>query len=333
MKRPALLAAVLLAGCTNAPMTTMAPKSNFAQWIHTLYWQVIGWDTLILLIVLAAWLLALFVFSTRYHGEREAPPEKHEHMALEVVWTVGPALVILAIAIPTVRTTFRAQPPEPPANALEVDVTAHQWWWEIEYPDQEIRTANEIHIPVGQPVTFQLKSADVIHSFWVPALGGKRDVVPGHTNTLDLTPTVPGTYLGQCAEFCGLSHANMRLRVFVDTPQRFKAWVADQTAPAAVPGLPPEALTPVQAGARLYASSPCVTCHSINGSSTQRIGPDLTHFASRTTLAGATLANTPANVAAWIHDPEALKPGAQMPKLGMDSEQISDLVAYLKSLK
>jgi cytochrome c oxidase subunit 2 len=329
----ALADALASCGTTATPMSTFAPQSDYAHHIHSLYLEVIGWDTLILLVVTVALLLALLRYSTRSEVVPEQLPATHEHIGLEVAWTVGPAVILLAIAIPTVRTTFRSQPAVAPQNALIVNVIAHQWWWEVHYPDLQISTANEIHLPVGRPVRFQLQSADVIHSFWVPQLGGKQDVVPGHTNTLTLTPQRPGMYFGQCAEFCGLSHANMRFRVFVDTPQAFHAWSTRQTAPAAVPGRPAEAVTAVQAGARLYAESPCVTCHTIRGVSTQKIGPDLTHFGSRTTLAGGTLDNTPQNLGAWLRDPPALKPGAQMPDLGLSQQQAAQLVAYLESLK
>ena len=328
---------LLLAGCSHAeaPMTTFAPKSDFAEWIHSLYWQVIGWDTFILVIVAVATLLALFRYSTRTQTAGETPPQSHEYLALEVAWTLGPALVLLAIAIPTVRTTFRAQPTVAPENALTVNVTAHQWWWQVYYPTLGITTANEIHLPAGQPVILQLESADVIHSLWVPQLGGKRDIIPGHSNAITFIPHTPGVYLGQCAEFCGLSHANMRFRVIVDAPGQFHAWATQQTAPAATPP-PVDASTPVApvaAGARLYATNLCVTCHAINGVSTQRVGPDLTHFGSRTTLAGGILDNTPEQLARWLRDPPAVKPGAQMPNLGLSSKQISQLVVYLESLK
>jgi cytochrome c oxidase subunit 2 len=326
---------LLLGGCARglSPMTTMAPKSDFADWIQRLYLQVIGWDSLILLIVVTATALAVWRYSTRSHGKGDAPPPSAEHLSLEVTWTVGPALVLLAIAIPTIRTTFRAQPAAAPANALEVQVTAHQWWWEMRYPSLGIVTANEMHLPTGRAVRILLQSADVIHSFWVPALGGKRDVVPGHTNTITLVAHTPGVYLGQCAEFCGLSHANMRFRVFVETPEQFEAWRTQQMGAPAVPGRPLDTVTPVAAGARLYAGSPCVTCHTVAGVSTQRFGPDLTHFGSRTTLAGGSLENTPQNLAAWLRDPAAMKPGAQMPALGLPPQQIDELVAYLESLK
>ena len=336
---PALTFCLLLlpfAACTRGepPMTTMAPKSDLAEWTHRLYLQVIGWDTLILAIVVIAAALALWRYSTRSLGKEESPPPpRREHLGLEVAWTVGPALVLLAIAVPTISTTFRSQPATAPADALEVKVMAHQWWWELRYPSLGIVTANEMHLPVERPVRILLDSADVIHSFWVPQLGGKRDVIPGHTNSITLVAHTPGVYLGQCGEFCGLSHANMRFRVFVETPEEFDAWSVRQSAPPPTPGRPVGTATAVEAGARLYATSACVTCHAITGVSTQRVGPDLTHFGSRTTLAGALLENTPQNLALWLRDPAAVKPGAQMPELGLAHEQVTELVAYLESLK
>jgi len=315
------------------PMTTFAPQADYADWIHSLYLQVIGWDGLILLIVIVATLLALLRYSTRSERVPAELPVHRDHLWLEITWTVGPALVLVAIAIPTIRTTFRSQPEVAPANALVVEVLAHQWWWEVIYPELKVTTANEIHLPVGRPVRFELRSADVIHSFWVPALGGKRDVIPGHVNAITTTPRTPGVYLGQCAEFCGLSHANMRLRVFVEPPATFAAWAAHQAEPAAVPGRPAAVTTPVEAGAQLFATNLCVTCHALDGVATQRAGPDLTHFASRTTLAGGMLENTPAHVAAWLRDPQAEKPGAQMPDLALTDGEIDNLVAYLESLK
>jgi cytochrome c oxidase subunit 2 len=311
-------------------MTTLAPKSDFAEWTHSLYLQVIGWDSFILLLVGLLLALGLFRYSTRARGKGEPPPESHERIELEVAWTVGPALVLLAIAIPTIRTTFRAAPAVPPASGLQVDVTAHQWWWEVRYPKLGVVTANEIHLPVGRPVRLSLASADVIHSFWVPQLGGKRDVVPGHPNAITLVPHVPGVYLGQCAEFCGLSHANMRFRVLVESTEDFATWAAHQATPALAPD---GSSSTVAAGARLYATSPCVTCHAVAGVSAGRRGPDLTHFASRTTLAGGTLANDPSNLAAWLRDPASVKPGAQMPRLGLPEAQVAELVAYLESLE
>jgi cytochrome c oxidase subunit II len=292
---------------------------------------VIAWDSLILVLVGVLLLLGIFRYSTRASAARTKPPGSHERIELEAAWTVGPALVLLAIAIPTIRVTFRSEHVAPPKNALHVDVTAHQWWWEVRYPRLGILTANEIHLPVGQPVRLELRSADVIHSFWVPQLGGKRDVIPGHVNRIALVPRVVGTYLGQCGEFCGLSHANMRFRVFVDGPEDFAAWKTHE-ATAAVAQVA-TAGGEAAAGARLFASSPCVTCHTVRGVSAGHRAPDLSHFASRTTFAGGTLTNTPANLTEWLLHPAALKPGAQMPDLGLPPEQASQLVAYLESLR
>jgi cytochrome c oxidase subunit 2 len=312
------------------PMTTLAPKSDLAEWIYHLFIQVTLWDALILVIVVTAFILAVFVFSTRV-GEAAPPSSAASDLGLEVAWTVGPALILLMISIPTVRTIFRSQPRLVPAGSLVIKVTAHQWWWEFTYQDSGVVTADELHIPTGRPIRLHLLSNDVIHSFWVPQLGGKRDVVPGQMNELTLEGFVPGTYLGQCAEFCGLSHANMKFRVMVETPDQFATWQrSEQGAPAAANQNTSAAAIE---GARIFANSPCTTCHRIDGVSKGYIGPDLTHFGTRTTLAGGVLSNTPANVAKWVTDPEAIKPGAQMPRLGLAGEQLNALVAYLESLK
>jgi cytochrome c oxidase subunit 2 len=326
----ALAATAACFGCTKGrelPMTTLAPKSDLAEWIYHLFIQITLWDALILAIVVTAFILAVFVFSTRV-GEAAPPSSAASDLGLEVAWTVGPALILLMISIPTVRTIFRSQPRIPPAGSLVIKVTAHQWWWEFSYQDSGVETADELHLPTGRPIRLHLLSNDVIHSFWVPQLGGKRDVVPGQVNELTLEAFVPGTYLGQCAEFCGLSHANMKFRVMVETPGQFASW--ERSEQAASSQNPSPAATE---GARIFANSPCTTCHRIDGVSKGYIGPDLSHFGTRTTLAGGVLSNTPVNVAKWITDPEAIKPGAQMPRLGLSGEQLNDLVAYLESLK
>jgi cytochrome c oxidase subunit II len=340
MSRNALLigatapaAAVACFGCARGrelPMTTLAPKSDLAEWIYHLFIQVSLWDALILVVVVTAFVLAVFFFSTRV-GEAAPPSSAASDLGLEVAWTVGPALILLMISIPTVRTIFRSQPRFPPPGSLEIKVTAHQWWWEFTYQDSGLETADELHLPTGRPIRLHLLSNDVIHSFWVPQLGGKRDVVPGQINELTLQAFVPGTYLGTCAEFCGLSHANMRFRVMVETPEQFASWEkSEQAAPATAN----QNVSPAAAeGARIFANSPCTTCHRIDGVSKGYIGPDLTHFGTRTTLAGGILPNTPANVAKWITNPEAVKPGAQMPRLGLAGEQLNNLVAFLESLK
>jgi cytochrome c oxidase subunit 2 len=312
------------------PMTTLAPKSDLADWIYHLFFEVSLWDALILAIVVGSFVLAVFFFSTRV-GEAAPPSSATSDLGLEIAWTVGPALIILMISIPTVRTIFRSQPRIPPEGSLEITVTAHQWWWGFEYPGSGIKTANELHIPTGRPIRLNLVSADVIHSFWVPQLGGKRDVVPGQINELTIVAYKPGTYLGQCAEFCGTSHANMRFRVMVQTPEQFAAWEKGQEAKP----LTADQITSPDAseGAKIFANAPCTSCHRIDGVSKGYVGPDLSHFGGRTTLAAGIMPNTPQNLAKWIVDPQALKPGAQMPDLGLGGKKLNDLVAYLESLK
>lgn len=322
--------ALTIAGCseTGRPMTTLAPKSDLANWIEGLFIQVTLWDALVLTIVVVAFFLAVFVFSTRV-GEAAPATTASSDLGLEIAWTLGPALILLMITIPTIRTIFRSQPLAVPAGGLDIKVVAHQWWWEFQYPDG-LKTGNELHIPINRPIRLELESGDIIHSFWVPQLGGKRDVVPGQINELTFIANTIGMYPGQCAEFCGLSHANMRFRVFVDSADDFAAW---DKAQLAGPVSPPPNDQAAADGAKVFADSPCTTCHMIQGVSKGYIGPDLTHFGSRTTLAAGVLKNTPDNVAKWITNPGDIKPGANMPALLLPGPKMNALVAYLESLK
>lgn len=331
-----LLLASAVVGCSGAPrpMTTMADKSDLARWIDSLFMEITVLDAIVLAVVVIALFLAVFFYSSRV-GDPGEPATFESAMGLELAWTIGPALILILIAVPTVRTIMRTQPSHWPSSALPVKVVAHQWWWEFDYPTLGIKTADEVHLPTGREIHFELVSADVIHSFWVPALGGKRDVIPGQQNEITLVANTPGDYYGQCTEFCGTSHANMRLRAFVQTPENFKKWVAQQQAP---PVHPTSGLA--AAGAKEFANAPCAICHEIRGVSgfskeykAGFRGPDLTHFGSRTTIAGAIMANTPANLAKWLRDPAAVKPGAEMPDLGLRGKKLNDMVAYLESLK
>jgi cytochrome c oxidase subunit II len=220
-----------------------------------------------------------------------------------------------------------------PADALRVLITGHQYWWEVEYqdpdPSQQLRTANELHIPVGKPVELVLTSNDVIHSMWLPNLSGKKDLIPGHTNTEVLFAEQPGTYTGQCAEFCGLQHAHMRLVVTAEPEDRFNAWKQQQLAEARAPASEQE-----KRGQQVFVSSSCILCHTISGTdAAATVGPDLTHVASRGTLAAGTLANTPANLSSWILAPQRLKPGAQMPATALPPDDLAALVTYLANLR
>jgi cytochrome c oxidase subunit 2 len=315
-------------GCTlhQFPQTTLDPQSDYASLIQRLLVNLVFWVVLIFVVVEGVLIVTVLRFRARPGAPQ--PRAVHGNTVLEIAWTVAPALILVAIAIPTVTTIFRTQAPAP-ARSLAVKVVAHQWWWEFQYPQRGVVTANELHVPVGRPVELTLESADVIHSFWVPAIGGKRDVVPAHVNRLWFTPRTLGTYPGQCAEMCGISHANMRMKLVVERPADFERWVARQLGPAAEP----DSLSAAGRGRRAFAEVGCAACHTIRGLSPGVIGPDLTHVASRTSIAGAILPNTPEALTRWLEDPPARKPGTLMPKLGLEPGQVADLVAYLRSLE
>jgi cytochrome c oxidase subunit 2 len=218
-------------------------------------------------------------------------------------------------------------------EALAIEVTGHQWWWEVRYPGSvpadDVTTANEIHVPVGRPVRFHLSTGDVIHSFWAPNLNGKKDLIPGRRTTHLFRADRPGVYFGQCAEFCGYQHAHMGLRVIAEEPARFAQWLSGQRRPAGEP-TDPERLH----GRQVFLSSQCVLCHTIRGAGAfGHKAPDLTHVASRTTIAAGTLANTTGNLAGWIVDAQRIKPGSRMPPNTLAANDLLDLVAYLESLR
>src|SRR5439155_1233225 len=222
------------------------------------------------------------------------PPPKptHGHTLLEIGWTLAPAVILVFVAVPTVRTIF-ATAGEAPRHALQVEVIGHQWWWEYRYPDLGIVTAGEMHVPVGKPVQVSITSADVIHSFWAPALGGKRDAIAGHVNRIAFRADSVGDYLGQCVEFCGASHANMRLRVVVDGDSAFQAWaVAEKAGPAT-----PEKGSLAEHGKEVFSRSACIGCHTIQGVSPGVIGPNLTHVGSRATIASGVFPSDSAHLA------------------------------------
>jgi cytochrome c oxidase subunit II len=338
-KPPRRLAASLLllgvialsAGCGavgwewDTKMSTVMPKSDFGRLTHDIFMLISWWTLGIFILTEGGLLYACWRFRDRPGAS--IPKQVHGHTVLEVGWTVAFAAILVIIAVPTVRAIFKTQE-APAATDLKVDVVGHQWWWEFRYPGQQVVTANEAHIPVGQTVAFNLHGPDVIHSFWVPQLGGKRDVVPGRVNRITLTPEVPGDYIGQCAEYCGISHANMRFRVVVHPKGEWEKWVAAQQA---APVEPKDELA--QKGKEIFSQSACMGCHTISGLSAGILGPNLTHFGSRKTLGSATTLNTPENLVKWIEDPAHLKPGVLMPNLGMRDEQSKALAAYLLSLK
>ncbi len=288
------------------------------------------WDITFAIAVAIFFIVELLLLYTiirfRARPGREAK-QFHGNTKVEVILTAVPALILAGLAVPTVRTIFDLS--VRPENALEITVTARQFWWEYEYTDTGVVTANEMHIPVNQPVHLTLQGDDVIHSFWIPRLTGKQDVVPGRINTMTFEADKPGAYHGQCTEYCGLSHANMRLRVIAHPEDEFDDWLADQQEEAESPTDDLAAQ-----GEELFLEGECINCHAIQGTDAQsRVGPDLTHFASRRTFAGAMFETNAENLRLWLDNPPGVKPGARMPDYGLSSDEIDALVAYLLSLE
>jgi cytochrome c oxidase subunit 2 len=275
--------------------------------------------------------LLLFSLFRRRRGETGPIPRVDDRVGTGLVVGGGVVLPIVVLFAVFVATLFalRAQAHEDDAaHPLTIDVVGHRWWWEVNYPAQRIRTANELHIPVGESVAVHLSSPDVIHSLWVPSLQVKTDAIPGHANDMVLEADRAGTFRGECAEFCGLQHANMAFVVVAESPQDFASWVRDRQTVAETP--PSGA---VFQGQQLFLGSSCVYCHTIAGTNaTGAIGPDLTHVASRPTLGAGAVPNTPAELRAWISNAQALKPGNLMPPIRLSDEELDDLVAYLESL-
>jgi cytochrome c oxidase subunit II len=243
-----------------------------------------------------------------------------------------PALIIAGSFVYTLRVQGAVSgPPAPPA--MTIQVIGHRWWWEIRYagsaPDEGVTTANEIHVPVGRPIRFELTTQDVIHSFWVPQLAGKTDVINGQTNVMWLEARTAGTYRGECAEYCGVQHANMDLSVTAEDSAAFDAWRAHQETPASIPQD-----TAARAGAQVFLEARCPACHIVRGTWTQGTeGPDLTHVASRLTLGAGLLDNNEGNLAGWVSNAPALKPGVMMPPTHLNSSQLRALLAYLETLR
>ncbi len=314
-----------LTGCATQSPSILAPVSPKGRAEADLFWFILLITAGVFVLVETLLLYAVVRFRAR--DPQAIPPQIHGNNALEISWTTATALGLAVIFAMTWRTMAATSAPQ--VDALPVKVIGHQWWWEFQYPTLGITTANELVIPVGRPVRMIVTSADVIHSFWVPQLGGKMDAIPGRENVLWLQSDVEGIYHGQCAELCGISHANMRLRVRVVSDAEFQRWVEAQRVPAAQPADPL-----AQRGYQIFLSKACVGCHTIEGTPAKgNVGPNLTHVGSRTTIAAGLLENTPENLALWLDNPPAVKPGSLMPRLGLTSEEIQALVAYLSSLK
>ena len=347
---------VVAAACApNASQSALEPKGPYAEAGYDLFVPVFWVATAVFIIVEG--LLLFFVIRYRHRKNDTAlPPQVHGNTKLEIGWTILPTLILAVVAVPTVATIWDLAA-EPEGDVLQVTVLAHQWWWEFDYPDQGIITANELHIPTDRPVyltmcavglgydqqiapsTCQDQPAavgdSVIHSFWVPELAGTQDVIPSRTTYLTIQADEPGTYEGQCKEFCGLSHAYMKFKVVAHDPSEFEAWVAGQQGPA----VPPPPGDPAQAGVGVFLSQ-CTGCHAIAGLEdpngnplVANGGPNLTHFASRDCFAGCMMPTTDENLRRWLEDPPAVKAGSWMPNYGLSEQEIDQLIAFLDSLE
>jgi cytochrome c oxidase subunit 2 len=338
MRACCLLAAIWLAAvrAVAAPQDALHAAGPQAAHIGRLWNFTLVLCTLVFVAVLGACLLALW--RAPKSPAPAAPdmsslrsPERRVHRIIG--WGVGVSIAGLLVLLGADVFTTRALARLPLANAVNIELVGHQWWWEARYqyddPSRNFATANELHIPVGRPVLVTLHSNDVIHTLWVPNLHGKKDLIPGRTAILRLQADQPGTYRGQCAEFCGLEHAMMALLVVAEPSDRYEAWTAAQAAPA----LPPaDALA--QHGQQVFLGKTCVMCHTISGTEAGgKLGPDLTHLASRQTIAAGMFPNNRGHLAGWIADPQSLKPGVNMPSNALEPSDLQALLAYLETLK
>jgi cytochrome c oxidase subunit 2 len=300
------------------------PAGPAAAAIADLWWVMFALSVIIFAGVMAA--LAFGIW-----GRRDDPEGRRERLGRHLVVIGGvlvPGLVVLGLmAYNTYITVDLEEPDSTPVATVYVE--SHQWWWHVEYPDHDFATANEIHIPAGQPVTLRLHSSDVIHSFWVPELQGKRDMMPDHVGQIWLQADEPGTYRGQCAEFCGLQHAKMQFLVIAHEPAEFESWLEQQQTP------PPDPVDDQAVrGQQVFLESGCADCHTVRGTDAAgEVGPDLTNLASRRELGAGTLTNTRENLADWIIDSQRFKPGNLMPPVPMPDQDLQDLLAYLETLR
>jgi cytochrome c oxidase subunit II len=324
---------VLLAGCGRA-QDALAPESHQSRDIASLFWWMMGGAWIGLGVVVALLLWSWKRAGRRGLGRDRADPHKPgERAGWYVVVGAGivTPLVVLALlfVISDIFVIHTTQAPARAATRLTIRVIGHQWWWEVRYPGTPAVTANEIHIPVRTPVRVEVRTADVIHSFWVPRLNRKIDAIPGKPNAVEFDADAVGRYRGECAEFCGLQHAHMAMYVFAEQPAVFRRWLARESSPAK-----PPAGALARRGQAVFRSGPCASCHAVRGTDARGdVGPDLTHLASRTSLAAATIPNTPAELGRWVLDSQHVKPGNQMPEVHLTRRQLEALVAYLGELR
>lgn len=337
----------LLSGCAlSGPQSIFDTVGPVAQQQESLFIFIFWIAVAVFVVVTAALVYAIVKYRQRGDDDGSVPDQIHGVAWLEAAWTVAPAVILVIIGVPTVGLIFRTESRVTPTqNDLVVNVTGYQWWWEFEYPELGITTANELHIPTGRRVVLNLNSGDVLHSFWVPRIAGKRDLIPNQDNQLWLSADEAGLYRGQCAELCLGAHAYMRFRVIASDEAEFANWAA-LFQPEGAQQVQAQTPNPqIAAGQALFKTKGCATCHAINGYAYGNKAPDLTNFGIRTSLAAGVADNTPENLTNWLRNPQELKPGNYMPNLwplpeevesqaqaAQIDEEIAALVAYLESL-
>ena len=313
-------------------MSIFAPASTPAQSIVDLSMFVLSITAVIFVVVATLLVYSIVKFRATPENAGREPAQVYGSTQIELAWTITPVLIVLVLFAATARVIHAIQDAPQPPTAVEVTVIGHQFWWEYRYPALGVVTANELHIPVSEPSrprpTFlQLLSADTDHSFWIPELAGKTDLIPNRINRLWMDPHRRGIFLGQCAQYCGTQHAKMLQRVSVDTPEDFDAWVRAQQQAAARD-------ESAVAGRRVFETTACINCHTVRGTAANgRFGPDLTHLMSRATIASGAAENTPENLRLWLKDPDGIKPGSLMPAMKLSEVELDALVRYMQSLR
>lgn len=312
-----------------SPTSIFAPAATPARWVFDLSLMIYSICGAIFFVVGGLLVYAVIKFRKRGQNESCEPAQVYGSNQIELAWTIVPILIVLVLFLASARVIAATQK-APPSGSLEVDVIGHQFWWELRYPSLGVVTANELHIPVTDPgspdpTVLNLDSADTVHSFWVPQLAGKTDLIPNFPNVMWLDPARPGLYEGQCAQYCGAQHAKMLLRVYVQSKADFANWVGEQQRPVR---------DETSRGRELFEQTACVNCHAVAGTAAVgRFGPDLTHLMSRATLGAGIVPNTRENLRAWVKDPSAFKPASLMPAMSLDDDDLDALVDYLMTLR
>ena len=328
------LLTLVLASCSSEhyPQTTLLPRGDFARIADDLLDTTVKWALLVFVLVEGVLIYAIFRFRGK-PGDPE-PHQTHGNTVVEIIWTVVPAVILAVIAVPTVKAIFETNA-VPGKDALTIEVVGHQWWWEFRYPEYNLTTANELHVPLGRTVSLRMGSSDVIHSFWVPQFAAKRDVFANRETRMWFKAETEGDYPGQCAEFCGIQHGRMAHRIKAQKPEEFQAWVAHMQTLGPKPPAAATSNPKYAEGEKLFTAKGCIACHSLVAVNAPKgmVGPNLANVGARSYIAAGTLKNTDENLAHWIRDPQGIKKGVLMPNLGVTEAEAQALVAYLRAHK